>query len=162
MTPKKPDWFELTDSNQASAGVKKVNKKLSIGTLVAAGAIFLGGSVFATTNNGPSAVADTPAVSESIAATQSAAVATNTPAAPVVNSVKSSTSLNSLPVPTVTNIPQREDDDEYEGREGKRERGDRDHDDNYDDDDNHDDNGGDDKDRDIPSIRMQMMVTIIM
>jgi hypothetical protein len=140
MTPKKPDWFELTDSNQASAGVKKVNKKLSIGTLVAAGAIFLGGSVFATTNNGPSAVADTPAVSESIAATQSAAVAANTPAAPVVNSVKSSTGLNSLPVPTVTNIPQRgdDDDDEYEGREGKRERGDRDHDDDEDDDEDDD------------------------
>ena len=127
MTPKKPDWFELTDSNQASAGVKKVNKKLSIGTLVAAGAIFLGGSVFATTNNEPSAVADTPAVSQTIA--------TNTPAAPVVNSVKSSTGLNSLPVPTVKNIPQREDDDEYEGREGKRERGDRDHDDDEDEDD---------------------------
>jgi len=115
MTPKKPDWFELTDSNQASAGVKKVNKKLSLGTLAVAGAILLGGSVFATTNSEPSAVADTAS-------------------AAVINSVKSSASANSLPVPTVTNVPQRGDDDEYEGREGKHERSDRDHDDEGDND----------------------------
>jgi len=50
-----------------------------------------------------------------------------------VPSAKISSGLNSLPVPTVTNVPQRGDDDE--GREGKGKGGDRDHDDDEEDDD---------------------------
>jgi hypothetical protein len=138
MTPKKPEWFELTDSAKASDGIQKVNRKLSIGTLVAAGAIILGGSVFATTQEEPPAVADTPVTSQSMTAAQS-----NTPASfSNVNSApaptaKISSSLNSLPMPIVTNVPQRgdDDDDEHEGREGKGKGGDRDHDDDEEDDD---------------------------
>mgnify|MGYP000017270390 CR=1 FL=1 len=113
MTPKKPEWFELTDSAKASDGIQKVNRKLSIGTLVAAGAIILGGSVFATTQEEPPAVADTPVTSQSMTAAQS-----NTPASfSNVNSApaptaKISSSLNSLPMPIVTNVPQRGDDDD--------------------------------------------------
>ena len=141
MTPKRPEWFELTDSAKASDGIQKVNRKLSIGTLVAAGAIILGGSVFATTQNEPSAVANTPAASQSMAAAQSnsSAISNSANSAPAstaqtVSSAKISSGLNSLPAPTVTNVPQRGDDDD-EGREGKGKRGDRDHDDDEEDDD---------------------------
>ena len=111
MTPKKPEWFELTDGAKASDGIQKVNKKLSLGTLVAAGAIILGGSVFATTQQEPSAVADAPVTSQSMAIDQSKAAApfknTNSAPAPTVPVANSSTGFNSLPVPKVTSAPQR-------------------------------------------------------
>ena len=145
MTPKKPEWFELTDSAKASDGIQKVNRKLSIGTLVAAGAIILGGSFFATTQEEPSAVADTPVTSQSMAAAQTITPATfnnaNTEPAPIVQTAptaKISSSLNSLPMPIVTNVPQRGDDDDDEGREGKGKRGNRDHDDDDDEDEDDD------------------------
>ena len=123
MTPKKPEWFELTDSAKASDGIQKVNRKLSIGTLVAAGAIILGGSVFATTQNEPSAVANTPAASQSMAAAQSNSPAisnsANSAPAPTVPVAKSSTGFNSLPVPKVTSAPQRGERGEGSERDHK-------------------------------------------
>jgi hypothetical protein len=54
--------------------------------------------------------------------------------------------VNSLPLPTVTSVPQRGDDDEHEGRErGGRER---DHDDDRYDDDRHEDDRHEDEDDD--------------
>lgn len=106
MTPKKPDWFELTEGGDSYAGIKKVNKKLPILTLVVAGAVILAGSIFANANNEPSAVADTPTASQSAAAAP--ATPTSQPA--------SGSSSTTLPVPTVTNVPQRGDRDR-EGRE---------------------------------------------
>jgi hypothetical protein len=146
MTPKKPEWFELTENGDPYAGIKKVNKKLPIATLVVAGAVILGGSVFATANNEPSAVAETPTASQSSAATQgstSTSVASNSSAnTPVVTAPsnatpsKISSGVSSLPVPKVTSIPNRGDDD-HEGREGhergEREHEERDHDDRDDD-----------------------------
>jgi hypothetical protein len=100
MTPKKPEWFELTEGNDAYAGITKINKKLPIATLLAAGAIILGGSLFATANNEPSAVAETPTASQSVAAVQTSTVAPAAPAAPIVAAA-----------------PQRGDDREYEDRD---------------------------------------------
>ena len=60
MTPKKPDWFEITEGGDAYAGIQKVSKKLPIVALIVAGAVILGGSIFANANNEPSANADTP------------------------------------------------------------------------------------------------------
>jgi hypothetical protein len=108
MTPKKPDWFELTENGDAYAGIQKMNKKLPIATLVIAGAVILGGSLFANANNEPSAVADTPTASQSIAAAQ--------PSASVSTPTNNTSAVNSLPVPTVTTTPQRGDGD-HEGRE---------------------------------------------
>ena len=108
MTPKKPDWFELTENGDAYAGIQKMNKKLPIATLVIAGAVILGGSLFANANNEPSAVADTPTASQSIAAAQ--------PSASMSTPTNNSSAVNSLPVPTVTTTPQRGDGD-HEGRE---------------------------------------------
>ncbi|CAN2244763.1 hypothetical protein [Candidatus Planktophila dulcis] len=132
MTSKKPEWFELTEDKSPSAGIRKINKKLPIATLVTAGAIILGGSIFATAQDEPSAVADTPVVSQSMAAAQigTPAISNNANSAPAptaqtLPSANISSSLNSLPMPVVSNVPQRGDDD----REGKHDRGDRDHDD---------------------------------
>jgi len=123
MTPKKPEWFELTEAGDSYAGIKKVNKSLPIATLVLAVAVILGGSVFATTNNEPAAVADTPTASQSMAATQSAAStsSTNTNSAPatIAPTTKSSSGINALPVPKVTTTPQRGEGGE--GRENEHE-----------------------------------------
>lgn len=138
MTPKKPDWFELTESGDSYAGIKKVNKRLPIATLAVAAAVVLGGSIFATTNNEPSAVADTPAASQSVASSQpsatNSATTSYTAPAPIAVMNKKSAGVNSLPVPTVTNVSQRGNDDEHEGREsGEREHKERDHEDRDDD-----------------------------
>ena len=128
MTPKKPDWFELTENGDSYTGIQKINKKLPIATLVVAGAVILGGSIFANANNEQTAVAETPATSQSVVV-QASSPSALTPSA---NVTSSSSGVNSLPVPTVTNVPQRGDDDEHEGRErGGRER---DHDDDRDED----------------------------
>lgn len=118
MTPKKPDWFELTENGDSYAGIQKVNKKLPIATLVVAGAVILGGSFFANANNEPSAVADTPTASQS-AVTQASAPSAITPSAKATSRTPG---INALPVPTVTNIAQRGDDDEHEGRERDHDR----------------------------------------
>lgn len=116
MTSKKPEWFELTEGKSPSAGIRKINKKLPIATLAVAAAVVLGGSIFATTNNEPSAVADTPTASQSVAASRpsatNSATTSYTAPAPVAVANKKSAGVNSLPVPTVTNVPQRGNDDE--------------------------------------------------
>ena len=134
MTPKKPEWIELTESGDSYAGIKKVNKSLPLVTLVVAGAVILGGSVFATTNNEPSAVAETPTASQSIAAAQpdvsTASNNSNSAPAPTAPTAKSSSGTNALPVPKVTATPQRgEGHERGEGGEGRE----RDHEDREDD-----------------------------
>jgi hypothetical protein len=136
MTPKKPDWFELTENGDSYAGIQKINKKLPIATLVVAGAVILGGSIFANANNEQTAVAETPATSQSVAVQASSPSALTTSA----QVTSGSSGVNSLPLPTVTNVPQRGEDDEHEGRErGGRERDHDDDDDDRDDDDRHED-----------------------
>ncbi|MEY4023964.1 MAG: hypothetical protein RLZ23_925 [Actinomycetota bacterium] len=108
MTPKKPDWFELTDGENSPAQVRRINKKLPIAAVVAAGVIIVAGSLFANANDEPSASADTPATSQSASASASA---TGFP-----TPTTTASGMNSLPVPTVTNVPKRGDGD-HDGRE---------------------------------------------
>jgi hypothetical protein len=136
MTPKKPDWFELTENGDSYTGIQKINKKLPIATLVVAGAVILGGSIFANANNEQTAVAETPATSQSVVV-QASSPSALTPSAKVTSETSG---INSLPLPTVTNVPQRGDDDEHEGRRGQK----RDHDDDEDDDDDRHEDEDDD------------------
>lgn len=108
MTPKKPDWFELTDGENSPAQVRRINKKLPIAAVAAAGVIIVAGSLFANANDEPSASADTPATSQSASASASA---TGFP-----TPTTTASGMNSLPVPTVTNDPKRGDGD-HDGRE---------------------------------------------
>jgi len=110
MTPKKPDWFEMTEGDSSSSGIRKVNKKLPLIALLAAGSIIAAGSIFASTNSEPTAVAETPTASQSAAASQ-----------PVATTSKSSSGLNSVPAPTVSKVPQRGENGE--GREGREDGG---------------------------------------
>jgi len=115
MTPKKPEWFEMTEGQDASSGIRKVNKKLPFVALLAAGAIIAAGSIFASTHNEPSAVADTPTATQSAAASQP----NNSQSAPAaVATSKSSSGLNSLPAPTVSKVPQRGEGEGRDHREG--------------------------------------------
>ena len=115
MTPKKPEWFEMTEGQDASSGIRKVNKKLPFVALLAAGAIIAAGSIFASTHNEPSAVADTPTATQSAAASQP----NNSQSAPAaVATSESSSGLNSLPAPTVSKVPQRGEGEGRDHREG--------------------------------------------
>ena len=118
MTPKKPDWFEMTEGDSSSSGIRKVNKKLPLIALLAAGSIIAAGSIFASTNSEPTAVAETPTTSQSAAANQQ----NNSQSAPApVGTSKSSSGINSLPAPTVSKVPQRGENGE--GREGREDGG---------------------------------------
>ena len=133
MTPKKPDWFEMTESGDSYAGIKKVNKKLPIATLVVAGAVILGGSLFANANNESPAIAETPTASQSAVASTSNSVASTSVASNSVASTSSSSPThattssnnsaggNSLPAPIVSSAPQRGEGG-HEGREGGEHR----------------------------------------
>jgi len=115
MTPKKPEWFEMTEGQDASSGIRKVNKKLPFVALLAAGAIIAAGSIFASTHNEPSAVADTPTATQSAAASQP----NNSQSAPAaVATSKSTSGLSSLPAPTVSKVPQRGEGEGRDHREG--------------------------------------------
>ena len=133
----KPEWFELTENQTPSAGLRKVNKVLPITTLVVAGGLLLGGSLFANANNESSTPTENSVATQSAVASVSNNSAAVTPAKPTT--VKTVTGANGLPMPVVTNVPQRgdDDDDEHEGRKrGDRER---DHDDDDDRDEDEDD-----------------------
>jgi hypothetical protein len=128
MSPKKPDWFELTEGENASSGIRKVNKKLSIGALVAAGAIIFGGTLFATGQDESPAAADTS-----------------------TNATSQPSASQSLPAPSVTNIPQR-GEGEHEGRENHDgnwlDFNDRDHEDRGHEDGDHEDGDHEERDND--------------
>ena len=91
MTPNKPEWFELSEADSASAGLRKINKKLPIAAIVAAASIILGGALFANANDEPSASAST-----------SSATSTNTPD---VNTAAVNPATNSVSAPTTTSAP---------------------------------------------------------
>jgi hypothetical protein len=131
MTPKKPDWFEMTEGDTPATGLRKVNKTLPIGALLVAGALLFGGSLFAQDQSADSNIA-----SSSVA--EAAPANTTTDSNPSVQSavaVQTKTAsitaapVNSVGVPTiapVVGISSGDDDDEDEHGDH---RGGRDHDD---------------------------------
>ena len=130
MTPKKPDWFEMTEGDTPATGLRKVNKTLPIGALLVAGALLFGGSLFAQDQSADSNIASS-SVGETVPAN------TNTDSSPSVQSVvavQSKTAsiteaaVNSIGVPTiapVVGISSGDDDDDEAGDH----RGGRGHDD---------------------------------
>ena len=140
MTPKKPDWFEMTEGDTPATGLRKVNKTLPIGALLVAGALLFGGSLFAQDQSADSNIASS-SVGETVPAN------TNTDSSPSVQSVvavQSKTAsiteaaVNSIGVPTiapVVGISSGDDDDDEAGDH----RGGRGHDDDEEEDDEEDD-----------------------
>lgn len=68
---KKPEWFELADSDAPSAQVAKVNKKLPIAALLITGAVIATGAFFASAS-------ENDASAEGVSQTSAAAPSTNT------------------------------------------------------------------------------------
>ena len=142
MTPKKPDWFEMTEGDTPATGLRKVNKTLPIGALLVAGALLFGGSLFAQDQSADSNIASS-SVGETVPAN------TTTDSSPSVQSViavQSKTAsitaaaVNSVGVPTIAPVVgiSSGDDDDDEDEDGDH-RGGRGHDDDDDDDDEEDD-----------------------
>ena len=128
MTPKKPDWFEMTEGDTPATGLRKVNKTLSIGALLVAGALLFGGSLFAQDQSADSNIA-----SSSVAETAPLIASTDSnPAVQSVVAVQTKTAsitaatVNSVGVPTiapVVGISTGDDDDEDEDGDHRGGRG---------------------------------------
>ncbi|CAN2224552.1 hypothetical protein MCEROE11_01296 [Candidatus Nanopelagicaceae bacterium] len=144
MTPKKPDWFEMTEGDTPATGLRKVNKTLPIGALLVAGALLFGGSLFAQDQSADSNIA-----SSSVA--EAAHANTTTDSNPSVQSVVAvqtktasitAATVNSLGVPTiapVVGISSGDDDDEDDDEDDDGDhRGGRGHDDDDDEDEDDD------------------------
>ena len=140
MTPKKPDWFEMTEGDTPATGLRKVNKTLPIGALLVAGALLFGGSLFAQDQSADSNIA-----SSSVA--EAAPANTTTDSNPSVQSVVAvqtktasitAATVNSVGVPTiapVVGISTGDDDDEDDDGDHRGGRGHDDDDDEDEDDD---------------------------
>lgn len=124
MTPKKPDWFEMTEGDTPATGLRKVNKTLPIGALFVAGAVLFGGSLFAQdksadSNITSSSVADAApfnTTKDSSSSVQSAVVVQRKTAPIIV------ATINSVGVPTIApavGISSGDDDDEADQRGGR-------------------------------------------
>ena len=133
--PEKSEWMQIAESDNASSNVRKVDKRLTLGTLASVGAIVIAGSLFANASDEPSAVADLTPITSNVSSTTSAAVpapskATSTLSAAIPQVAK-------IQAPAISQLPtgggDDDDDDEHEGREDR----DGDHDD--DDEDEEDD-----------------------
>lgn len=131
MTPKKPDWFEMTEGDTPATGLRKVNKTLPIGALLVAGAVLFGGSIFAQEQSADSNIASSSVVeaaplnanSDSTPSVQSAVVVQRK-TAPII-----AATVNSVGIPTiapVVGISSGDDDDEEDEDEDHNRR---DHDD---------------------------------
>ena len=140
MTPKKPDWFEMTEGDTPATGLRKVNKTLPIGALLVAGALLFGGSLFAQDQSADSNIA-----SSSVAETAPLIASTDSnPSVQSVVAVQTKTAsitaapVNSVGVPTiapVVGISTGDDDDEDDDGDHRGGRGHDDDDDEDEDDD---------------------------
>ena len=124
MTPNKPEWFELSEADSASSGIRKINKKLPIAAIVAAGSIILGGALFANANDEPSASASTTSVTAASSPGANTSGATTSSATSSTNSISSPTAT-SAPKVSITPITNAKGNSERSGDDGKI--GDRDH-----------------------------------
>jgi hypothetical protein len=120
--PEKSEWMQIAESDNASSNVRKVDKRLTLGTLISVGAIVLAGSLFANASDEPSAVADiTPVAS---AATSEP---TSTAPSPTTEAVIATPPATKIKAPAIAQMPKggEEEDGEHEGRGERREHRDR-------------------------------------
>ena len=126
--PEKSEWMQIAESDNASSNVRKVDKRLTLGTLASVGAIVIAGSLFANASDEPNAVADITPITSNISSTSSASsAATATP------------QVAKIQAPAISQMPTGggDDDDEDDDHEGRDRGGD--HDDDEDEDDEDDD-----------------------
>jgi hypothetical protein len=130
--PRKSEWMQIAESDNASSNVRKVDKRLTLGTLVSVGAIVIAGSLFANASDEPNAVADiTPVASTSASTASSTASASAAVTAPskASSTISAATpSASKIKAPAIAQMPKGggddDDDNEHEGREGRDRGGD--------------------------------------
>ncbi len=137
--PKKPEWFEIAESDNAAAAVTKVDKKLTVLAAIVAGGIIAAGAFFANASGSPTANAENVSKVAAIVSASPSTTATNAPSANPTTSI-TNPSQGGIPEPQGRGdedgdreFGDRPDHDgDHEGRE-HHERGehheDRDHDD---------------------------------
>lgn len=138
--PEKSEWMQIAESDNASSSVRKVDKRLTWGTLVSVGAIAIAGSLFANANEEQSAVADITPATSGISSTASASQASPTTTKPVSTPEESKMQDPAIAQPPMGERDDHDDDDEE--HEGRGERHDRHQ--GHDEDDDHDDDHEDD------------------
>ena len=128
--PEKSEWMQIAESDNASSNVRKVDKRLTLGTLASVGAIVIAGSLFANASDEPNAVAEITPITSNISSTSSASLAAT--ATPQVAKIQA---------PAISQMPTGggDDDDEDDDHEGRDRGGDHDDDDDDDEDDEDDD-----------------------
>jgi hypothetical protein len=136
--PKKSEWMQIAESDNASSNLRKVDKRLTLGTLVSVGAIVLAGSLFANASDEPAAVADVSAVAD-ITSVASSVTSEPTSSAPSPSNVVAvvTPQASKIQSPAIAQLPTggEDEDDEHEGRGERGEHRDRyeEHDDGDDD-----------------------------
>lgn len=136
--PKKSEWMQIAESDNASSNVRKVDKRLTLGTLVSVGAIIIAGSFFANASDEPNAVADI----TSVASAETSEPTSSAPSPTTLVAV-AAPQTSKIEAPAIAQMPTGGDDedDDHEGRERRGEHRDRggDHDDEDDEDEEDDD-----------------------
>ena len=127
--PEKPEWMQIAESDNASSNVRKVDKRLTLGTLVSVGAIVIAGSLFANASDEPNAVAGITPVATTSSSTASAPTPQSEPSKASSTTPVATPQASKIQAPSIAQMPKGggdDDDDEHEGREGRgdhRERG---------------------------------------
>jgi hypothetical protein len=121
--PEKSEWMQIAESDNASSNVRKVDKRLTLGTLISVGAIVLAGSLFANASDEPSAVADITPVASAVTSEP-----TSTEPSPTTKAVIATPPAAKIEAPAIAQMPKggEDDDSQHEGRgerEEHRERG---------------------------------------
>ena len=136
--PKKSEWMQIAESDNASSNVRKVDKRLTLGTLVSVGAIVIAGSLFANATDEPNAVADITSVAAAVTSEP-----TSSAPSPTTSVAVAAPQASKIEAPAIAQMPTggEDEDDEHEGRERRGEDRDRggDHDDEDDEDEEDDD-----------------------
>jgi len=136
--PKKSEWMQIAESDNASSNVRKVDKRLTLGTLVSVGAIVIAGSLFANASDEPNAVADITSVAAAVTSEP-----TSSAPSPTTSVAVAAPQASKIEAPAIAQMPTGGDDedDEHEGRERRGE--DRDRGGDYDDEDDEDEDDDD-------------------
>ena len=115
--PEKSEWMQIAESDNASSNVRKVDKRLTLGTLASVGAIVIAGSLFANASDEPNAVADiTPVASTTLsAASTSSAVAAPTKETSTLSAV--TPQVAKIQAPAISQMPTGGGDDDDEDDE---------------------------------------------
>ena len=131
--PEKSEWMQIAESDNASSNVRKVDKRLTLGTLISVGAIVLAGSLFANASDEPSAVADITPVASAVTSEP-----TSTELSPTTKAVIATPPATKIEAPTIAQMPKggEDDDGEHEGRGEREEHRERDSDHEFDEEDN--------------------------